>query len=249
MEIKVKKCRVCGIEKPITEFYRNRRRNDGYRDECKHCSNDYGKHYKRLRTAAKIKDISVESLPDEEWRDVVGFEGLYQISNLGRVKSLPLIIKYQEKERQSPERLRKVQKTCHGYLFVRLKKGGKNQHKTIHRMIAEAFIPNPNNYPCVNHIDSNRLNNTIKNLEWCTYAHNERWAWETNDKWNKTIPKRQPMNHKWVAVGILNDKGDVIKSFKSIRSASIEMRVNITGISNCIKGKSHTAGGYKWIKI
>ena len=97
---------------------------------------------------------------EEIWKDVKGYEGLYQVSNLGNVKSIRKnIIK-------KPSRLPK------GYLQMRLSKNGKNKYISIHRLVAQAFIPNINNYPCVNHKDCNPQNNKVNNLEWCTYKEN-----------------------------------------------------------------------------
>lgn len=98
----------------------------------------------------------------EIWKDVVGFEGIYQISNTGKVKGLP--------RKYLIERLLKPYISEHGYLMVRLYPSGK--HKTIHRLLAEAFIPNPDNKPFVNHKDANKQNNDLNNLEWVTRLEN-----------------------------------------------------------------------------
>lgn len=104
---------------------------------------------------------------NEEWRDVGGYEGLYQVSNLGRVKSL-------EKMRGAfPQKeMIKKQFYSNGYLRCQLHKNGKSRKIFVHRLVAEAFIPNPNNKPQVDHIDRNRSNNNIQNLRWCTAKEN-----------------------------------------------------------------------------
>lgn len=96
---------------------------------------------------------------NEIWKDIEGYEGLYQISNLGKIKSLTknCILK---------------PSNCRKYKGVNLYKNGITKTKSIHRLVAIAFIPNPNNYPCVNHIDCNKENNNADNLEWCTYKQN-----------------------------------------------------------------------------
>lgn len=106
---------------------------------------------------------------DEIWKDIDGFEGMYQISNLGRVKSLPRL------SLQKHEIQEKILNTCHscgGYVDVSLYKDGKRYHKKPHRLVAEAFIPNPNDLPEVDHIDTNKDNNCVDNLRWCTHSEN-----------------------------------------------------------------------------
>lgn len=96
----------------------------------------------------------------EEWRDLKGYEGLYKVSNLGRVYS---VYKQDFKQPYFDK---------DGYLMIGLRKEGKHKNLRLHRIIAEAFIPNPDNLPCVNHKDENKTNNTVENLEWCTPAYN-----------------------------------------------------------------------------
>ena len=95
----------------------------------------------------------------EEWKDIVGFEGLYKVSTLGRVKSL---------------RKNKIMSftTRSGYSVLNLRKEGKRYSKQVHRLVADAFIENPQNKPIVNHKDTNRKNNNVNNLEWCTQKEN-----------------------------------------------------------------------------
>lgn len=106
---------------------------------------------------------------EEEWRDIKGYEGLYQISNKGKIKSL---------ERLSPQKHlipEKILNTCHaeaGYVDVSLYKDGKRMHKKPHKLVAEAFIPNPDNLPEVDHIDANKDNNCVENLRWVTHKEN-----------------------------------------------------------------------------
>lgn len=117
---------------------------------------------------------------DEIWKDIKGYEGLYQISNLGRVKNYERKVRIcrrgYEGLRIHKERIMKPSINNRGYAFVSLCKDGKYKTKFVHRMVAENFISNPNNYPCVNHKDENPLNNSIDNLEWCTYAYNNAYG-------------------------------------------------------------------------
>lgn len=113
----------------------------------------------------------------EEWKPVLGYEGIYEVSNLGRVKSLGRMIRgngnsmYWHKERiMQPQSNRK------GYHNIILSKDGTGKTCTLHRIVASAFIPNPNNYPEINHINENKKDNRVTNLEWCTSAHNHNWG-------------------------------------------------------------------------
>lgn len=113
----------------------------------------------------------------EEWKDIEGFEGLYQISTFGRVKSLVGWVGNKNiKKYIHREKILKTKPKKNGYLVVTLRYQNVIKYKSIHRLVAKTFLPNPNNYPVVNHIDGNKTNNNINNLEWCTYSHNTREA-------------------------------------------------------------------------
>ena len=122
----------------------------------------------------------------EYWKDKKDYEGHYQVSNFGRVKSIKF-----GKERIL--KLRTDKKT--GYLHVVLCKDGKTKAFTVHRLVAEAFLPNPHNYPCVNHKDENKQNNNVSNLEWCSTLYNNTYGTRiervaektTNGKLSKTV--------------------------------------------------------------
>lgn len=111
-----------------------------------------------------VKDLSNK----EVWKDIEGYEGLYQISNLGRVKSLPKI----RGRTLVEERILSPVLGNRGYKMIMLYKNNGNKRFSIHRLIAKAFIPNISNKPYINHKDGNKLNNSIENLEWCTCREN-----------------------------------------------------------------------------
>ena len=120
----------------------------------------------------------------EEWRDVGGYEGLYKISNRGRIKS------YQG--RYKKPKILKTTMTTTGYKKIELTKNKRKKSLKVHRLVAEAFLPNEENKPYVNHIDNNPLNNDVMNLEWCTqkenmvhsaiYGNHKSFAWENKDR-------------------------------------------------------------------
>ena len=107
-------------------------------------------------------------LPHEEWRDLIGYEELYQVSNLGRVKSF---------HNNGVRILNPSFADYPGYYVVNLTKNGKQQTQYVHILVAQAFIPNPENKSYVNHIDGDKLNNCLENLEWTTPTENSRHAW------------------------------------------------------------------------
>lgn len=114
----------------------------------------------------------------EIWKDIKNYEGCYQVSNLGRVRSLTRKVKTFNGVRTSKGQLLKPLKTNTGYYRVDLKQNQKDKYMSIHRLVAEAFIPNPNNYPIINHKDNNTQNNCVDNLEWCTQSYNIKYAYK-----------------------------------------------------------------------
>ena len=117
----------------------------------------------------------------EEWKDIKGYEGLYQISNTGLVKRIPSI-------KCKTERILRQGTQKAGYNYVNLSKDNKIHTKRVHRLVAEAFISNPNNLPEVNHKDEDKSNNNVENLEWCTREYNLNYG-TRSEKFSRTRGK------------------------------------------------------------
>ena len=180
----------------------------------------------------------------EEWKDIEGYEGLYQISNLGRVKSLMF---RNNKYSFNKIYFMKPQNNAKGYKTIRLSKDGVVENHRIHRLVAKHYIPNLNNKPCVNHIDGNKQNNNVSNLEWATHSENLKHAHRTGLKkatflgcYGKDNPSSKPI--KMIDL----KTGAVIKKFNSINEGANYINKECSAIAKCCKGKLKTAYGYLW---
>jgi len=143
---------------------------------------------------------------EEIWKDIAGYEGAYQVSNLGRVKSF----RQSSKMGKPKEWILKPSLINSGYGVVTLYSKEKREKFQIHRLVASAFLPNPNNLPCVNHRDENKLNNCVENLEWCTYQYNNNYGTAKVRAIDKVSPN--------VLQKTLDD--DVIAIYKSAKIAA-----------------------------
>ena len=163
---------------------------------------------------------------NEEWRDIEGYEGLYQVSNLGRVRSLNC------RGHKGCMGILTPRLDGKGYEMVALYKEGKARNIKVHRLVAQAFIPNPNNYPQVNHKDENKTNNDVKNLEWCTNEYNHNYG-TRNERVGKSLSKKV----------ICITTGEI---FNSMREACRKYNISVGSMTECCQGKRKTVGGYKW---
>lgn len=164
----------------------------------------------------------------EEWRDISGYEGRYQVSNLGRVKSLP----GKSRGKSFGNKVLVQFEGKYGYAIVNLSR----KSHLVHRLVAKAFIDNPNNYRCVNHKDENKKNNTVDNLEWCTYKYNSNYGTR-----NERISKNggRPIVQ-------YDLQGNFVKRWRSIAEVSRFYGVRRTTICGCCAGRQHTSCGYVW---
>lgn len=179
---------------------------------------------------------------EEIWKDIDGFENAYQVSNYGRIKSIGRYVNHISGKRFVKERILKPRVGTSGYYQYPLNLSGRAKTILIHREVAKAFLPNPNNLPQVNHKDENKLNNYFENLEWCDGMYNENYG----TKKKREIETQQKTHPHNKAVVQMTKDGKVMASFISIRWASRELGIPHPNISECVNGKRKTAGGYVW---
>ena len=174
----------------------------------------------------------------EVWKDIKGYEGLYQVSNMGRVKSLERTITRKDGKRLPiKERILKQGTDRYGYLLVIFcDTSGKRKTFKVHRLVCEAFHENPENKPCVNHRDENKTNNTASNLEWCTYEENINYGTRNT---RSAKAKSKP-------VGQYTLDGKLIKVWQSTREVQRQLGFSQGNITRVANGKYKTAYGYVW---
>lgn len=162
----------------------------------------------------------------ETWKAIVRYEGIYEVSDEGNVRSL----KFGKTKILNPR------KTTCGYLQVRLCKDGIRKMMLVHRLVAEAFIPNPLNLAQVNHKDENKQNNAASNLEWCSASYNNNYGTRLL---RVAEAKSKP-------VQMFDKQGNLLATFPSMAEAERVTGINHCGIVKCCLGKLKSTGGYVW---
>ena len=165
----------------------------------------------------------------EIWRPIQGYEGLYEVSNLGNVKSL------------SRNALLSKHRNNRGYLSVSLYKENVGKHYLVHRLVAQAFINNPFNLPYVNHKDENPINNVVSNLEWCSQSYNVNYGSAQERLSSKKISKKRGLKIAQYRANIL------VKTYDSASQIQRELGYNTTPILNCCR-RGYYRGG-KWVSV
>lgn len=184
--------------------------------------------------------------PKEKWKDIDGYEGYYKISNRGRVKRLDVFDKNPKYNgnRLIKGGLRKSTIQSNGYKSVMLTKESKSKRFLIHRLVAIAFIPNPNEFPVVNHIDGNKLNNNVENLEWCTHSYNLKHAHSNGLLSNpNAIKKMNEINKKQVFCL------EHMMIYESLTFCKSKFNYNISYLSQCCNHKKEKAYGLHWCYV
>jgi hypothetical protein len=180
---------------------------------------------------------------NEIWKPIKDYEGLYEVSNYGRVRSVdhveyiphprnPLYIQ----KRKIYGRIKKLRHHKAGYWITDLYKENIGTTKTVHRLVAEAFIPNPQNKPEVNHIDENKENSRVENLEWCSRVENVRHG---------TALTRMGRGH-WTPVIQMTKDGTFVKRWDCMQEAADKLGLHMTHISAVCRGRSKSHGGFLW---
>lgn len=164
---------------------------------------------------------------EELWKDIRGYEGLYQVSTTGKIKSLNY-------NHRKIEKKRKLDKSNKGYLCVLLCKDGIHKKRSVHRIVAETFIPNQRNLPQVNHIDGNKENNCVNNLEWCTNGYNEKHAYKLRLK-KKNYGKKNGMAKSVIQYDLDNN---FIAEYQTINEAHQKTKIAVDTIIRSCKNKT-----------
>ena len=193
---------------------------------------------------------------NEEWRDVKGFEGMYEVSNKGNIRSVDRFVNNKSHTKTLIKGTNiKPQINHKGYMAVILHKEGRPYSRVIHRLVAEAFIDNPNKLPQVNHIDTIKTNNAVENLEWITNYDNmqhaiangcydnaftERRLLAVKENLKKAVESRKRQ------VSQYDRSGKFIRTYSSTREAGMLTGTCDSKITSVCRGKRKTTGGYIW---
>lgn len=181
---------------------------------------------------------------EEVWKDIESFEGLYQVSNQGRVRSLTREVRFGPHTRMARGKMLSLNSLSNGYPIVILT-NGVDVRKTakIHRLVAEAFIPNPDNLATIDHINNIKTDNRVENLRWCSNEDNVRYAWEDG--------LRGPVNPDAIRALAERTAKPVVRSdgerFKSVVDAARAIGVTDNAVHAVLHGRNKTCRGYTFV--
>lgn len=169
----------------------------------------------------------------EIWRDIQGYEGLYQVSNYGRVKSVDrVIIRSNGRPITFKGKIKEPYEKDSGHLVIDLRKNGEREHKKVHQLVAEAFITNPNSYTVVHHKNHNPKDNRVENLVWMSDETHR--GMHTKERCSKRVDQIDPIT------------GEVVASYPSAREAARQLGYSQGNISDCARGEKQTAYDCVW---
>ena len=173
----------------------------------------------------------------EIWRPIKGYEGYYEVSSYGNVRSVNRIIAHSDGKMEHHKGKLLKCKEKNGYLLVQLCKNGKHTTFFIHRLVAQCFIPNPDSFPIINHKDEVKTNNCVDNLEWCTHRYNNCYG---------TVLQRRAEKHSKAVLQIDKETDEIVEEYTSMIEAARNIKSRQANISNCCRGKIKSAYGFKW---
>lgn len=171
------------------------------------------------------------NIEEEDWKDIEGYEGLYRISSLGRIWSVKRAVFMKPKDTKD-------------YLMVGLTKNKKQKWFSVHRLVARAFLDNPENKPEVNHLDENTFNNAANNLRWSTSKENANWGTRTARMTESLIKNRTSKKRKVIQICVKTN--EIVNEYQYVREAGRATGFSYGSICDCLNGKLKTVGGYKW---
>ena len=196
---------------------------------------NFMEHWKNLSLENIVEEID-GIVYTEEWKPVVGYEKLYMVSSFGRVKSLGCY--------NHPEKIKNQRFPKNGYLLVSIWENNKEKKLLVHRMVAKAFIPNPDNKKTVNHKQGNKKDNRWLKLEWNTRQENTIHSYRELGR--KSNPLRGA-NHSRAKKVIQKDKnGDIINKYDTVTEAAFINKIGISHIARVCRGVEKSAHGFKW---
>lgn len=174
----------------------------------------------------------------EEWRPVRGYEGLYEVSDWGNVRSVDRIIKTKKGERHYKGKIIQFFKKEDDYLVCSLYYKGKVKRARVNRLVAEAFIPNPENKNVVDHINGERTNNRVENLRWCTQQENNNFELYREKKKNNPLISKSVYQY--------DSNNNLINIFPSTKEVERKLGIHSSTVSKWCLGKCNDKKGYKW---
>lgn len=186
------------------------------------------------------KNLSLKDLPNEEWRDVVGYEGLYKVSNMGRVKMLERSVPQRYGYKRIEEHLIKQILSPKNYLFVDLWRSNKNKRMSVHRLVLQAFSQQDSDRLECNHINEIRLDNRIENLEWLSHKDNLNYG-TRKDKHKQILTNHPSLSKSVLQYGL---DGEFIAEYPSLREAGRQLNISMCNIKDCCKGRYKKTHGF-----